>query len=205
MVVFCLQEGIISSVYLNRMRKLLRPGQVVWGQRTRRVVVHLILVNIFIITLDVALFFIELFGLPGVWCAFKGMSYSIKLKAEFHILNQLKDLTQPTQSVAPGMELGDTQNRLHMASEGEKTKDIGHLSVVSARRGISTDTKTVNNDSILMTTEVIVQGDRGVSKSTDAETNAGMFAKPAAAPSARQYGYSTSPASSEVEFAGHGA
>jgi hypothetical protein len=59
---------------------------------------ELIVANIFIIFLDVTLLCLEYLALWGIWCSFKGMAYSIKVKIEFSILNQLKNSLQGTTS-----------------------------------------------------------------------------------------------------------
>lgn len=53
---------------------------------------NLLLANVAILALDICLISLEFASLWGVWCTFKGFAYSSKLKIEFAILNQLRDI-----------------------------------------------------------------------------------------------------------------
>ena len=87
---FTLQELIISSVYLWETVRILRAGQLV-KQKNRHRIEKLFLANIAIICLDITTVTLEFLSIFGVWCSFKGFGYTVKLKIEFAILNQLRD------------------------------------------------------------------------------------------------------------------
>lgn len=64
---------------------------------------NLFLANVAILALDICLLSLEFAALWGVWCTFKGFAYSVKLKIEFAILNQLRDtITKPATSSSAG-------------------------------------------------------------------------------------------------------
>lgn len=91
--IFFLQEAIISGIYVYQTLRLLRSqGNI--RRQSRRVMTHLIIVNIIIIALDVTLLAVEYAGLYDIQVTYKVMVYSIKLKMEFDILNQLVSLFQ---------------------------------------------------------------------------------------------------------------
>ena len=79
---------------------------------------NLFLANIAILALDVCLLSLEFAALWGVWCTFKGFAYSIKLKIEFAILNQLREtVTKPIASSSAG-----TAPRHHSSLHSEQRK-----------------------------------------------------------------------------------
>ncbi|KAF2105466.1 hypothetical protein BDV96DRAFT_451516, partial [Lophiotrema nucula] len=87
--VFTTQELIISSVYLFETVRILRVGEMVQKKSNRRRIQMLFLANIAIVAVDIITISLEMSSLWGVWCSFKGFGYSVKLKIEFAILNQL--------------------------------------------------------------------------------------------------------------------
>ncbi|KAI9816224.1 MAG: hypothetical protein M1827_001825 [Pycnora praestabilis] len=89
MTAFCIQEFIISGIYVYATIKLLRP---VYHGRTRKVMMQLIWINLIIITMDVILLAMEYKGNYEIEATLKAMVYSIKLKLEFAVLNQLMQL-----------------------------------------------------------------------------------------------------------------
>lgn len=88
---FCIQEFIISGLYVWKTVRLL---QVVRKQGTKRVMWQLFIINIIIIAMDVALLVLEYRNLRVLEQAFKVVIYSIKLKLEFAILGKLVELVQ---------------------------------------------------------------------------------------------------------------
>ncbi|KAH9904902.1 integral membrane protein [Xylariomycetidae sp. FL2044] len=108
-IVFSLQETALSILYIHQTRRYLRntallhepltfhkspsPGSTATGtspaSQRKRVLHHLIYMNILIIALDVALLGIQGAGLFYLQGGFKPCVYGIKLKVEFAILNRL--------------------------------------------------------------------------------------------------------------------
>lgn len=101
MVCFTVQETIISSLYLYEARTTLRRAEAFQREKTDQVVRHLIWVNLFVIFLDAALLSTEFMGLFSIQTVFKAAVYSVKLRFEFVVLNQLVDMVGGRTSAAP--------------------------------------------------------------------------------------------------------
>lgn len=77
--------------------------------------------------MDVITLTLEFSALWGVWCSFKGFGYSVKLKVEFAILNQLRDSVKSStgggSSGAYGYgRSGDNDISLEGRSNGKSSK-----------------------------------------------------------------------------------
>src|SRR5271167_5037649 len=107
---FCIQEFIISGLYVYATRKILKPGETFQKSRTRQVMMHLIYVNILVILMDITLLCTEYANLYDIQITFKGTLYSIKLRLEFAVLNELRSL------VFPGAGSQDNQNNVYSHS-----------------------------------------------------------------------------------------
>ncbi|KAK6384358.1 hypothetical protein LTS17_001921 [Exophiala oligosperma] len=94
MTAFCIQEFIISGIYLW---KTVEHLQLVSRVGTRRVMYELCILNVIIIIMDIALLSLEYKGLRTMERAFKPVVYSIKLKLEFVVLGKLINLVQSSQ------------------------------------------------------------------------------------------------------------
>lgn len=93
--VFFIQECIISGLYVWETIKLLRYTKDIRGKRgARRVMSHLILVNIVVIVLDISVLALEYSNYYELQTGYKPLVYSIKLKMELVILNRLVELTR---------------------------------------------------------------------------------------------------------------
>lgn len=91
LVGFCLQEFIISSVYITSTVRLLGS---IYHSMTRKVMFQLILINGICIGMDITLIGLQFSGEYVGEAACKPMIYAIKLKLEFAVLNQLMGLTK---------------------------------------------------------------------------------------------------------------
>ncbi|RAK95675.1 uncharacterized protein BO80DRAFT_418441 [Aspergillus ibericus CBS 121593] len=91
--VFFVQESIISGVYIFETFKLLRSESPILEEThreaARRLLLHLIIMNIIVLVLDVAIVVLQFIGRYALQTVIKGFIYSVKLKLEFNILNQL--------------------------------------------------------------------------------------------------------------------
>jgi len=91
MTAFCIQEIVISGIYVWATVVLLRP--VTEGRtRIRQVMTKLIWINLIIIAMDAVLLGMEYSHYYEIEPTLKAMIYSIKLKLEFTVLNQLMTL-----------------------------------------------------------------------------------------------------------------
>lgn len=94
--VFFVQELLISSIYITASVGYFRLGSTL-GKKTGSTMRRLILVNAMVIALDITILVLEFMGHYEIQTAYKGMAYSIKLKVEFGILN---DLVRNAKSVS---------------------------------------------------------------------------------------------------------
>ncbi|MCJ1390047.1 hypothetical protein MMC18_002905 [Xylographa bjoerkii] len=88
---FCIQEFIISTVYLWATTKVLKS---ISHRMTRRVMWQLILINSLCICMDIILICLEYTNEYVGEASIKPMLYAFKLKLEFAVLNQLVGLVQ---------------------------------------------------------------------------------------------------------------
>jgi hypothetical protein len=86
--VFFLQELIISVTYVVCTARWLKGDVAILRKQTRMLRI-LALVNFLVVSLDIGILALEYAGLYDLQTAYKGMAYSIKLKLEFRVLNDL--------------------------------------------------------------------------------------------------------------------
>lgn len=91
MTMFCLQEFIISGLYLWKTFELLKILQ---KKGTRKVMMQLFAINVIIVIGDIALLVLEYSGHRVEERLFKGLVYGIKLRLEFAILSKLVSLVE---------------------------------------------------------------------------------------------------------------
>jgi hypothetical protein len=94
MTAFSIQEFIISGIYVFETRRFLKSGASLHKENIRRVMRHLIYINLLIIFLDLTLLGTEYANQFMVEGIYKATVYSIKLRLEFSILNQLMAIAQ---------------------------------------------------------------------------------------------------------------
>jgi hypothetical protein len=97
--IFFLQETSISAIYMYQMCRLFYTGRgpltAIHGDEAgRRLMLHLIYMNVFVILLDVLIVALQFSGRYATQTAAKAFIYSVKLKLEFNILNRLVGVAQ---------------------------------------------------------------------------------------------------------------
>lgn len=98
MTIFTLQELVISGVYMYKAFQLLNGQVLCRGPTAAMLVRHLLMVHVAIVVLEISLLSIIYTGHYEVETAYKPAVYSIKLKMEFAVLNDLVDLfTDPNR------------------------------------------------------------------------------------------------------------
>jgi len=95
---FCVQDLVISSIYIHEAVRALKPIIKVRGRDGRKVIIHLLWVNILVVFLNILLLLTE-YKLHYIQVSFKTVVYSIKLKLEFTVLNRLRSLTRTNPCV----------------------------------------------------------------------------------------------------------
>jgi hypothetical protein len=214
---FFVQETILSGTYIYHTRKMLKPGETFQKQRFRDVMLHLIYANLLIIALDIILLSLEYTAIWGIWCSFKGVVYSTKLKMEFNILNQLKSLTTGghsqtfrdtyTHNTLHGKEL-NTIDRQTMPGDDSwlPAARKNHTRTESSKQTVRNSRNQVVDDGfILKTTQIDIQDDKPERGGQDGDLENRYRKFP---PSELRIAETSGPgskASSEVEFAVHGA
>jgi hypothetical protein len=117
--IFFLQELIISGLYVWAAAKVLKPVGTMKGKNIRTAMKHLIYINLFVVFFDLTLLATEYAGQYEIQVLYKAALYSIKLKLEFRILNQLLEFTQAPTS-------GEWSNEV-IARNCDSTLNMGSL------------------------------------------------------------------------------
>ncbi|RAH87372.1 hypothetical protein BO86DRAFT_384512 [Aspergillus japonicus CBS 114.51] len=91
LVAFCVQEALLSGIYVYETIKMLRLRP----ERPRRLLLaQLLVINVVILVLDLAVVAIEYAGYYALQVMFKPVAYSIKLKLEYAILGRLVQIAK---------------------------------------------------------------------------------------------------------------
>lgn len=134
LIVFTLQELIISIIYIRAALKMLQPGDSPNTESTRKLLIYL---NILCIVLDIV-FVIQVY--IGDWVYKTGtqsLAYAIKLSIEFIVLNKLMDIYR----LGPGSCAScfrkitvpeQNQNSYDSPGSGSTTLKPGRISVSSS-------------------------------------------------------------------------
>jgi hypothetical protein len=220
---FCIQEFIISGLYVYATKQILKPGEAFQKKRFRQVMKHLIYVNILVIFMDVTLLCFEYADLYDIQITYKGTVYSIKLRLEFAILNQLRSILSPSgsshdngASTQPG-ERDISLNTFNNRNTNTQAHANGNSSNIYASN-TSREVKSpfpgrVDDNHVMMTTEIVIQSEESKQDDKEAEGQAtfedlvetskgGKNTTASGRASRQKAAYSTN--SSEVEFAGAG-
>ncbi|KAF7544099.1 hypothetical protein G7Z17_g10211 [Cylindrodendrum hubeiense] len=86
---FSIQESIISGLYIWEASRELKPIFALKKIAARKVMRHLIIVNVLVVLLDISLMIIQYLDHFQIATTYKPVVYSIKLKMEFAVLNRL--------------------------------------------------------------------------------------------------------------------
>ncbi|KAF4999975.1 hypothetical protein FGRMN_2117 [Fusarium graminum] len=124
---FCIQEAIISGLYIWETTRGLKPIFAVRKHMQRTIIRYLVIVNVLVILLDVCLIVTQYMSHFNIQTTFKPVVYSIKLKMEFVVLNKLLLLVQHSDC-----------NCMHIMGEPENTDfNTSHLECQSIERNAS--------------------------------------------------------------------
>lgn len=110
MVGFCIQEFILSGLYIWKALDIIRVSE---RKRSRHLMWQLMAMNVIVIALDIALLTIEFLCFHVLQQTFKGLAYSVKLKLELVVLNKLVELSGSSpNNRATTVTFGDTNDFL---------------------------------------------------------------------------------------------
>ncbi|RYP54619.1 hypothetical protein DL768_000679 [Monosporascus sp. mg162] len=137
---FATQEVIISGLYIRNVYKSKHTLGALHGAQYAKVLRHLAVVNVMVIMLDVLVLVLEYKGLYNMQNAIKGAVYSVKLKLEFTVLNNLINLIkggQPTTSGGTAVVGSQAYGSARSANRGEDINldEVGKGKVSSRQRG----------------------------------------------------------------------
>ncbi|KAJ5550275.1 hypothetical protein N7535_001784 [Penicillium sp. DV-2018c] len=90
---FAVQDTVLCAIYVREALRALKPIFETKGPQGRRIIYQLIFANLLGILLDIFVIVAE-FKMHYIAVSFKTVAYSIKLKLEFHVLTQLRELTR---------------------------------------------------------------------------------------------------------------
>lgn len=93
-VVYSVQEGIISVIYIYETIHLLGNGSANTRGPLRKLLSHLIIVNVMVLIFDITLLAVQFSGHYEIQTTYKTAVYSVKLKIEFSVLNRLVDVVK---------------------------------------------------------------------------------------------------------------
>ena len=125
MTAFCIQEFVISGVYVWSTIRLLKP---VYHGRTRKVMTQLIWINLIIIGMDVCLLAMEYSNIYEIEATLKAMVYSIKLKLEFAVLNQLMTLANSSVNNHQNLHIEDSSGEKPVKPPAGRSKSTEYIS-----------------------------------------------------------------------------
>jgi hypothetical protein len=100
LVCFGTQECIISFVYLYAVVHLLKPIRNPFSPHGRKVMLRLAYINDMLIIMDVIIIVIEYLNLYEIQVVVKAAIYSVKLKLEFAVLNQLIGIIRQPRGIS---------------------------------------------------------------------------------------------------------
>lgn len=86
---FCIQDLVLCGIYVRQAARIMKPILAFRDRAERRVIIHLLVVNIVVLVLNLLLLIVE-YQFHYVQISFKTVVYSIKLKLEFTVLNRLR-------------------------------------------------------------------------------------------------------------------
>ena len=105
LVLFSVQEGIISGIYIYETIRLLGFGRNKRDANIRKLLAHLILVNVVVLVFDITLIATQFSGHYEIQTTYKTAVYSVKLKIEFSVLNRLIDVVKDDRRVDGNLPL----------------------------------------------------------------------------------------------------
>ncbi|KHN96050.1 uncharacterized protein MAM_06155 [Metarhizium album ARSEF 1941] len=122
--VFFLQELIISAIYIKCCFSFFNLHDSLHGDGVRRMRRHLLWVNVLVILLDIPILCLEYLDFYDMQTAYKAFVYSVKLKLEFRILNQLLEMTNERHSADPFRDSSSLQIQ-HVSSASTTCQSQG--------------------------------------------------------------------------------
>ncbi|EMC96996.1 hypothetical protein BAUCODRAFT_69323 [Baudoinia panamericana UAMH 10762] len=148
---FCVQECLLSALYIWRAIDILRSSLVLAEKRSQvhLVMFQLIVISLVIEALDVYLLVDEYTALQAIKQAVKAMVYSIKLKLEFATLNKLIDVTESRSTVGRIIAVADH------AEKHVNQAPVRGLPFDNSRRSPEPDLEKASGDASILVNSVV--------------------------------------------------
>ncbi|KAL7934404.1 hypothetical protein V8C35DRAFT_302497 [Trichoderma chlorosporum] len=172
-IVFFLQEMMLSGLYIYETLKLLRLGGSLGNKRSsRRLLKNLILVNVLVIVLDITIVCLEFANLYNYQISYKPFAYSVKLKLEFTVLNRLVELTSGGRAANFNGQSASSSGRSNSTGSAvldtfKSSKSISGGSYHAYAKGGCTDnlhhptpSEVENGNRVMMTTAITVHREK---------------------------------------------
>jgi hypothetical protein len=96
----CIQDLVICGIYIYEAIRALKGIIRIRGRKGRKVIIHLLWVNVLVVVLNILLLLTE-YKLHYTQVGFKTVVYSIKSKLEFSVLNRLRLLVHSPALASP--------------------------------------------------------------------------------------------------------
>jgi hypothetical protein len=143
--IFTVQETAISSMYIYYTARFLSNG---YTMQTRKVVSLLVAVQITVVALDIGLTVLDFDDMFTLKCTVHPFVYSVKLKLEFIVLNQLQQIVK--RGLAPGLNLKSLESSSESGNEQDRAFDAvpalkGGEFITKARPAIPTPSPSSGN------------------------------------------------------------
>lgn len=214
---FFIQEIMISVLYIYQTTELIKNRATRSRNSNHKLMRRLLGCNVLVIILDVTILVLEFCNLYSVQTSYKGFSYSIKLKLEFSILNDLVKEFQPRNNTSSFRYTVGRDGVTQLGSvgshkvNGQSTRDkmhrgyTAHISAGGAEELEITPDLGTAKKSVLRTTEILISTNwksipwQGAASSTHSDLN-GESPTPTGGDDAEDM----RPSSSRKEFASAG-
>ncbi|KAI1132189.1 hypothetical protein F5Y10DRAFT_284081 [Nemania abortiva] len=96
LVAFAIEESILSGLYVYASRRTLKPMMIIRGPKVRALLNELVGLFVLVVVLDISLIVVQFANLFYIQTTYKPLVYSIKLKVEAYVLNNLVTLVVNT-------------------------------------------------------------------------------------------------------------
>ncbi|CZR58880.1 uncharacterized protein PAC_08772 [Phialocephala subalpina] len=146
--IYFVQESIISALYIYETVRLLGPGQGIAQNPYRKLLRHLILINILVLVFDATLLGTEYSGNFEIQTTYKPAIYSVKLKIEFSVLNRLV-------SIVKNKEFASLSNPSHNTNSLPLHDFTNTAHYTTAHNGSMGDSIKDDEQPRVMTTELV--------------------------------------------------
>ncbi|KAI1135468.1 hypothetical protein F5Y05DRAFT_172101 [Hypoxylon sp. FL0543] len=128
---FTLQESAVSGLYVYEFNSASKPIRIFRGSKVRNLLRQMIGLFIVVVTLDVTLMVTEYMGQFQIQTTLKAAVYSVKLKGELFVLNNLASLVQAPSCCCWDSTAG--QSPIQLRSKNRTSEALTSVSRVNSQ------------------------------------------------------------------------